>query len=322
LSENFLKQITFKLDHLNELMDLDLRKNQISVLDETSLKHLHAFEGRRQYARNNTTIINLDFNPFSCSTCTSLDSVTWIARSKMINRNNLVCTNENGRHVQIDQDTVTSVISLCNQASNLRNKIVISVLTPVSVVVILVILFCSIRRCRNKRQYKQRMEEKLHLIQEDKLDTEYVVFLSFSSYDHDFLTENVYRPLLRHLQDRTKCERDLICLGDKHFQLGRPINDEMVVSLTKSAVILILLSHNFCSSDYCRMEFDLALQLNKPIILIVKDNVDSNDMVPSLREIFHTRTRILWEQHDGDEYKLKTTWDNVCTSILELIPYD
>ena len=324
LSHNSLQQITFQVGHLDNLEVLDLRWNHISILNQRSIENLHRFERRTRRideADNDTRIINLDFNPISCSTCTSLDSISWLTKARIVNKQNLSCTNEKGQRIPVDQNAVNMVKALCNRPRQTRNTILISVLTPVSTGIALLILFCSLKRYRNKQKYKQRIEERLQLIEKNEMDTQYLVFLSFSSDDQDFVMENISVPLQERLQEMTKSDRDLVCIGDMHFQIGRPIHDEMFLKLSESAVILFVLSPHFCSSHYCRMEFDFALQLNKPIVLMIKDDVDPREMVPSLREMFYKRTRILWERQDN-EYRLKTTWTNVCNSILELIEYN
>jgi hypothetical protein len=113
-------------------------------------------------------------------------------------------------------------------------------------------------------------------------------------------------------------DRDLVCEGDRNFQLGRPIHDQISVLLKKSSVVMVVLTDNYSQSIHCRNEFDQAFLLEKPIVLMVKDQVEIALMTPLIRDLYEKKTRVLWLWEDG-QFKLKTTWDNVCTSIIELV---
>ncbi|XP_053378295.1 toll-like receptor 2 [Mercenaria mercenaria] len=318
LSDNLLQQITFNLNNLSNLKVLDLRNNRISVLDQNSMKILNSLLVTNNLFQNISGILQIANNPFSCSECGTLASIKWLSTTTHM-QGDITCKNPQGNFIPVDHNAATFVQEECDRPIRIRNTILLSVLLPISTITFTILSLYKWQKYQQQKHYKKNMEEKLQQIQNNKLETKYLVFLSFSSFDYNFLYNNVYEPLKHHLQEKTGTDRDLICFGDKNFQLGKPINDEMVLCLQESAIVMLLLSRNFCHSEFCRMEFDMALLMKKPFILMMKEELDEKEMVPSLQQLFKRNTRLLWERQ-GNSFYLRTSWDNVCNSILDLVP--
>jgi len=143
------------------------------------------------------------------------------------------------------------------------------------------------------------------------------VFLSFSSEDDLFIDTRVMQPLEQCLRTRINSEIKPVGTGDTMFRAGMYIHDEIISCLEQSKVMIILLTDHYCRSECCVMEFQRAIQLNKPIIIMVKDKVDKTLLTPAMRMSYNTNTRIIWTKHEGD-YVLKSTWNTICDSIMEL----
>ncbi|KAH3791962.1 hypothetical protein DPMN_145451 [Dreissena polymorpha] len=165
---------------------------------------------------------------------------------------------------------------------------------------------------------KKNRENALHRLREGDGDSEFAVFFAFSNKDDAFVSENVVEPLRDHLKKTVGTDRNLLCVGDENFRFGRSIHDEVISCLRRSRLVVVLLSNDFLNSGYCKLEFDLALQLGKPVILMIKEQVNEDLMTPSLSMLYRTNTRILWTRHGGN-YFLKSTWDNVIKSIIDII---
>ncbi|XP_053384087.1 toll-like receptor 8 [Mercenaria mercenaria] len=320
LSSNVLTKISFNLGHVLNLKTINLRNNRISVLDQTSLTNIQILNAPSSKSSQSFGILKINDNPILCSECKTLPFIKWLASTSLVERsgNNIFCKNHKGTRIHADQNAAEQLQEECDKPERIKNVIILSSVIPIAATILIVISICTWLRYRRYRLRRGKIEEKIKLIQRNQLDTRFVVFLSYSSEDTDFLNEYVYNPLKIRLQEKLQTERDIICLGDRHFQLGKPINDEMVQTLQQSAVVLLLFSRNFCSSEFCRMEFDHALFMKKPFIVMVKGEIDINDMVPSMQEVFRRNTRLLWER-DGNIFVMKTSWDNVIFSILELI---
>ncbi|XP_045180593.2 uncharacterized protein LOC123539877 [Mercenaria mercenaria] len=318
LSSNLLTQVTFRLEHLVNLKILSLQNNRISILNYDSRLILNSLLMTINTDRNISATLQIANNPISCSECDTLASIEWLSTTSL-SYGDIHCKNPEGNLISIDHIATNFVQEECDRAVRIRNAIVLSVLIPISIIISMVLIMCKWRTNRQKQFYRKKMEQKIRKIQMNELDTKYLIFLAFSSYDYNFLNNNVFGPLKHHLQLKTGTDRDLICFGDKNFQLGKPVHDEMALCLQQSAVVMLLLSRSFCNSEFCRMEFDMALFMKKPFILMIKDELDESEMVPSLQELFKRNTRLLWERRDNHFY-LRTSWDNVVNSVLELVP--
>lgn len=112
--------------------------------------------------------------------------------------------------------------------------------------------------------------------------------------------------------------KNVLCIGDRQFKVGRYIHDEIVTCLQKCKVVVVLITDDYCRSNYCTLEFQKACQLNKPVIFMTKDSVSEELMTPMMRLHYHSNTRIIWAMENG-QYVLKGTWNGVCDSILDLV---
>ena len=78
-----------------------------------------------------------------------------------------------------------------------------------------------------------------------------------------------------YFQDQLKLitgtDRDLVAIGDRCFRLGRSIFAEMIDLLDECAVVVVVLSKNYCASEYCRLEIEQARLMRKPIVVFIKE---------------------------------------------------
>ena len=119
------------------------------------------------------------------------------------------------------------------------------------------------------------------------------------------------------LKTVTHTERDLVAIGDLYFQVGRSIFSEAVELLEECAIVVVVLSKNYCNSDYCKMEIEQARLMRKPIIIILKGTVSENDMNTVIKSIFNNFTRVTFKFEDGT-YRLPQDWKCICQSIISI----
>ena len=82
---------------------------------------------------------------------------------------------------------------------------------------------------------------------------------------------------------------------------------------------MFVVSEAFCRSNYCQIELQQPYELNKPIILMIQQACNEELMSPLLKEMFNRNTRVIWLGNDGlREFAMKTTWENICESVLRL----
>ena len=88
--------------------------------------------------------------------------------------------------------------------------------------------------------------------------------------------------------------------------------------LEDCAVFVVVLSKNYCYSDYCKHEIEQARLMRKPIVIIMKEFVDECDMNGVIKETFKHFTRATFLFEEG-ELRLQQDWIYICRSIIELL---
>ncbi|KAL4218717.1 Toll-like receptor 7 [Mactra antiquata] len=327
LAGNKLTQVHFKLHHLQLLSFIDLSDNDIKILDSMTMKQLDAMRIDLEPNIVNTNTkkiassirytssirkVRLKGNPFTCDTCETLSSIRWLVSTTITepSPDELTCKGEDDTNISLT-DAVVAVQGICER----KLKIIVATITSVvaSSICVGVVLFIYFRRKR--AQKKRRRYDIIQLLRQ--ANGHFAVFLSFCNEDEIFATENVIGPLNEGLQQLVGTERDLVCRGDSAFRLGQYVHNESLRCIDKSAVFLCIVSNSYCNSRYCVEEFDQATQSAKPVILMMKGDVDIDLMTPAMQLLFRNHVRMLWEEHDG-QYRLKTSWENVCESIIDI----
>ncbi|XP_045208901.2 toll-like receptor 4 [Mercenaria mercenaria] len=315
LSDNKLDQVHFILTALKKLQVLNLQGNNIHTLDPISIDNLNSIQNRNSTEDSHFTVI-LKFNPLSCSKCETKQFLTWLVSTNLVNvtSQNLMCFNENGLAERINEKTVEEVNKICE-----RKKLVIytSVSTGVTVL-ILGIAFCIVYKRRKHAAKVQNRANVINLLRKGENNYEFAAFLAFSSDDEDFVYTYILHQLNENLQLMTGIDRELVCTGDRHFRPGFYVHNEAYRRLDTASVLIVVASNNFCQSTYCQNELDQAYVKQKPIILMFIEHIDQELMTTTMKELYQRNVRILWTVENG-EHKMKTTWENVCTSALDLI---
>ncbi|XP_053372775.1 toll-like receptor 2 [Mercenaria mercenaria] len=315
LSNNKLEQVHFILTGLKMLRVVNLQGNQIHTLDQISTDILNGILDGKSTGEPRVTV-NLNANPFSCSKCETKRFLSWLISANLVDVSSqtLKCSNEKGLSEKITEETLDEVEKICE-----RKTIIIS--TSVSAAVIVVVLVLALLIFYLQRQHKRKLLNRknlINLLRKGEGSYEFVVFLSFSNDDEDFVNTYILNPLNENLQLMTGIDRELVCTGDRHFRPGFYVHNEAYRGLDTTSVMVVVASKNFCRSSYCQNELDQAYVKKKPIILMFIEHIDKENMTPTIKELYQRNVRVLWTVENG-EYKMKTTWNNVCTSILDLI---
>ena len=121
-----------------------------------------------------------------------------------------------------------------------------------------------------------------------------------------------------NLQRIADTDRELVCVGDRYFRPGRSIFSEIITCLQDCAVVVVVMSPSYCKSDYCKLEMEQSRVMRKPIIIIVKEEVDEREMNAVTKEIFRHFTRIGFNMEEG-QVSLQRDWEEVCLSIIQLL---
>ena len=120
------------------------------------------------------------------------------------------------------------------------------------------------------------------------------------------------------MKNLTDSDRDLVATGDKHFRLGRSIFGEIIRMLEECAIFMVVLSKNYCHSDYCKLEIEQARLMRKPIVVIMKEFVEEEEMNGVIKETFKHFTRVTF-MFQEENYRLDQSWEYICESIIQLL---
>ncbi|KAH3851892.1 hypothetical protein DPMN_094379 [Dreissena polymorpha] len=314
LSGNYLEDIDFNINQTRTLQILDLSYNQIKGLSTETMQMLNLV----QWSNETKYGLNLSGNPLRCSLCSHFEYIQWLLSCPYVNVSDLRCTNDDGVLSVVNQQVSKHLENLCEQEARKTWVVLLSSFLPTIIVVFIIVSIIGFVRYRRIRNSENNRVNVLRRLRAGDCGCEFAVFFAFSNKDDSFVSEHVVEPFRDHLKRAVKTDRNLLCVGDENFRFGRSIHDEAISCLRRSMLLVVLLSNDYLNSGYCKLEFDLALQLGKPVILMIKEQVNEELMSPSMSMLYRTNTRILWTRR-GDNYVLKSTWDIVVKSIIDTI---
>ena len=292
IAGNFLEQIHFTVRHLYVLEVLNVSHNSIKTLDVRSMNNL------KSVLIFNKTGLHLKGNPISCNVCHDLDFIVWLVEHKyrIVDWNHLSCANAEDKRVCINKQTLHKLTGVCERPK----LIIIWSAVCISCFIGIVTMTTLIVKRLKKRGFTKRRRKLIQNIANPEPGFEFAVFLAHSDADFNTVIRHMLPPLEHKLQEVVGVERDLVFLGDKHYQVGYPIFEETMRSIKISCSIMFVVTDAFCRSNYCQIELQQAYDLHKPIILVMEQTCDQELMSPLLNELFNRNTRVIWLGNDGN----------------------
>lgn len=137
----------------------------------------------------------------------------------------------------------------------------------------------------------------------------YGAFITYNSQDFNWVETNLL-PLL----ETNGIE---ICIHYRNFEPGVPIHENMVNSVYRSRVVIVVMSNNYMKSKYCRAELDYAVHraleehgTNPLIILRIDPEIKRNRLPKEIKN----KTFL-----DFTSNVEKATWEN---RLLKYIKWD
>ncbi|KAH3850662.1 hypothetical protein DPMN_093087 [Dreissena polymorpha] len=251
-------------------------------------------------------------NILTCQKCSDYTSVQSLLKGKTLiaDFDELRCETQKHVQVEITNDLLTSLRFDCDRTTIIGA-------TVASTVAVVSALCVGINVLRNKRKLQKREDRMARVVTNLNRGNGFAVYLIYSSVDEVFVRSAVYSPLNEKLKKLVGVERDLVCIGDEQFRVGWNIYREIYKCMERSHVAVVVLSEGFANSVFCDQEMDIAMQLKKPVILLLKGDVDINQYSEHIQLLNRTNVRILFGYEDN-ELVLKTTWDKVCESFLQM----
>ncbi|XP_053395205.1 toll-like receptor 8 [Mercenaria mercenaria] len=303
LSHNEFASISFEIRHLINLRFLNMESNKILYIDGSDLRNLVFLT----HNMPNSVEISFSDNLLLCN-CKSEPFITWLTNRKR----KYTCTLD-GNDIVIDDEAIDETRFRC-----IRSRIVkVSVSTGIAIFCItcLAITFTVYRK--RKRKMVRRRANFLEDFKNGLLEQKFLCFLSFSSKDEGPQISQIYEHLSESLKALTGIEQEVICFGDRHVHLGFPIVDEILRCISESCVAVFMISNRFCESHWCQMEVREAYALNRPIILICKENIDLTLMPPFMLGLFSQFTRAKLITKDDGQFEIIPDFQQLSNSILK-----
>ena len=195
LSNNTFKQLSLNFSQLYSLQILDLRFNQIQYLKLQSRNKVEEFYQKRTEGGNETKDefqILLEGNPFTCD-CIALQFLRWFQQSPIFNASYQCFSN--GNVFPMTETAVQVSEENCERPKRKLRTILLSTILPGSTLIGTIIVASFLYKRRKKQKRIKLLSEKIRLIREDRAGYKFLVFLSFSDMDAQFVGNNVYHQL-------------------------------------------------------------------------------------------------------------------------------
>ena len=129
---------------------------------------------------------------------------------------------------------------------------------------------------------------------------------------------NYHISFQKNLQSIVGTEKELVIVGDMYFRAGHGLLAEISRCLDNCALVVAVMSLNYCKSYYCQQEIEGARSRGKPVILIFIEDVDEKEMSEAMKEVFRNFVRVK-VVNEGNEVKSGPDWPFVCQSIIHLL---
>ena len=306
LSYNRLEAVTFVTHRLTSLTKLDLSHNNIVALDHISIDRLSCLLHYNE-TQNTTkqTDLKIHGNPFICS-CDDIHFLIWLVD---INES-LKCKLDSEERM-IDRHLIAHVEFLC------KRNIVIAVFCTYAIIVVILILamvyvlILEFRRIAHRKQireavrnYKTRREKK-----------SFPVFLSFCSEDDEVVMKDIYPNLEKGLKNILGTDSQCVATGYDAFRPGYSLADEIIRCVEASSVVVFFITNRFCRKSWCRNETLVAHYENKPMVLMLWENIDLKLMPRCLHSHYLNHARVHWIPDENGVRRIRPGWEEVCEVI-------
>ncbi|CAG2224035.1 TLR13 [Mytilus edulis] len=279
-------------DNMRSIKYINLRNNLIHTLNKSSLSENILYQLEK---------LDLAKNPFTC-TCDLMWFRNWVRTTK----------------VSLADDFPQKYI--CNFPAEMRGRLVIrynptpesceptnpfiviaTILSSFAVLVIIVILLAYkghtyIRNyCYIMRLHRLRKQGYLRLNNSD--DFEFHAFVVYCDADREWVHSEFIK--------RMEHEQIKLCVHHREFEPGVPITENIDKYMNKSWKVVIIMSNDFASSDWCQWECDYVQERRRrqgkdACVLIMLKAIDAYHMTSGIRSLLHTTPYLRYKKGIGE----------------------
>ncbi|XP_035269130.1 toll-like receptor 13 [Anguilla anguilla] len=166
------------------------------------------------------------------------------------------------------------------------------------------------RKLGKKRRKRRGIEE------EEEEERMFDAFVSYSSKDEAWVTEEMVRKLEREGETRLR-----LCLHNRDFEVGKGIVDNIADSVYGSRCTVCVLSRRYLRSDWCTLEMRVATHRlladnTHRLILIFLEHISPFELSPyhRLAKLAKTRTYLDWPEEEGKRVEF---WERLRRNIAD-----
>ncbi|KAL3888963.1 hypothetical protein ACJMK2_001322 [Sinanodonta woodiana] len=185
-------------------------------------------------------------------------------------------------------------------------------------VALCIFTFTSIIILRHKKaKQNQGLENLRSEVLQDNINFKYVVFLSYCSQDVHVVNEHILPFLNIILKEKLNTEKDLVCTGADSFVPGMLIIDEIHRCINESLVIIPVITPAFLQSRWSLKECVDALEKQRPVIVLMKQNTNTNDTIGTIKQLIAHYTRATWSDNEG-QFLIRPSWNSLGEAIIRM----
>ena len=289
---NVIVENSFK--SLDGLKYLDIVGNELETLTTSDIKSLYKL-----------TSLTLSNNPWSCD-CTFLENIIWLTtKVTILDQNNFTCFTLNKTEYNVMR---LYMPEFCPKPKKPRHisPAETALYCIVGVAVLGMICFAFLFSNRNflKLWLFIKFGWKSDSAETEDWNRPYDAFVSYSNADEAFVTTELMPRLEEPRQGRLGYK---LCVHFRDFPVGGHIPETILGAVNNSRRVIMILSDNFLSSEWCNYEFQAAhhqllTEWKNRIIMVLLHDLSSNLLDRQLKLYLSTRTyvkvgdRLLWDK--------------------------
>ncbi|XP_061165593.1 toll-like receptor 4 [Saccostrea echinata] len=249
VSYNSLNEFSIPINHMTNLLNLDLSNNQLSSLDEETRKALDSISQDKEIS------VNLKGNRLRCD-CENLDFIKWMHTSRKVkflhfHSYSCIFSNSSKIHFSDIENLLQTLEKQC-----FSYILLIVVMTSLIIVALTTALSRILYRYRWKLRYmyyvarEKYKDNKLYSHKTHGKQYHFDAFMSYADSDRQFVIS-----LVKFLEDKSSLR---LCIHHRDFIPGTGIEDNITNAIHNSRQTVCIMTSHFLESYWCMFELNMA----------------------------------------------------------------
>ncbi|KAL3888289.1 hypothetical protein ACJMK2_000660 [Sinanodonta woodiana] len=257
-------------------------------------------------------MIDILVNQFVCD-CDTLAFMEWILfkNNDIINMTVLSCKYANDVKL-LNIELLQTIERNCQLASNIG----IGVASSIAIIISIVTFAIKIHLRRTSVRRNQDFDNLKQEILKENTHFEFLIFVSYCSKDAQIVEENILPSLNRYIHKTFNTEKDLVCTGESDFVPGLRIIEEIHRCVSRSLVVVPVITPSFLQSQWSQEECVAAVERNKQVVILMKKHTDTSRTIVTIQHLIGQYTRGTWSDNEG-AFVMRPCWNTICEGIIQ-----